>query len=284
MAAMAPLRIDGPPPSPRPYGLVTTPGTIVPQGDPHWAAGVLIDSYPDDLPEGHNPCAVGTMRVKAEGTDPPMPEFSSFTVVLPFTCSGIGIGNEAGADRARSRVREAFVAKEGWYVERELAFGITDADRPHFTLPGLASYPAGINTAVGPREALSLLENAIGDTAHDGVIHVDSGTFVAMAAWDLIDTDGNRAYTTRGTTVIIGDGYRPSSGLQPGTALTADESYAWATGPVRVIRDEVEVLGPTAQVLNRDDNSVTFRAERNYVAYWDTALLAGVRVDRSATP
>ena len=31
-------------------------------------------------------------------------------------------------------------------------------------------------------------------------------------------------------------------------------------------------------------NDLTFRVERNYVAYWDTALLAGVNVDRSTTP
>jgi hypothetical protein len=285
MAALAALRIDGPAPSARPYGLVNTPGTIVSQSDPHWAGGVVVDSYPDDLPESHNPCASGTMRVKAEGGDAPQPEFSSFTVVYPYSCSGIGLGNEAGAERARKIVRAAFVATETYQVERELAFGVTDTDRPHFTKPGLATYPAGaVNTAVGPREALSLLENAIGGTAHDGMIHVDSGTAIAMMAWNLIDTDGTRAYTPRGTTVIIGDGYRPASGLQPGSALTADESYAWATGPVRLTRDEVEVLGPTSQVLDTTTNRATFRAERNYVAYWDTALLAGVRVDRSATP
>src|SRR6186997_1915531 len=160
MAALAALRIDGPPPTARPYGIVTTPGTIVPEGDPHWRAGVVVDSYPTDLPESHNPCAAGTQRVKAEGTTPPAPEFSSFTVVYPFTCSGIGLGNEAGAERARQRVREAFIATEGWDVERELAFGISDTDRPHFTQPGLATFPAGApNTAVGPREAASLLEN-----------------------------------------------------------------------------------------------------------------------------
>lgn len=282
MAALAPLRIDGPPPSPRPYGIVTTPGTIVPEGDPHWRAGVVVDSYPTDLPESHNPCAVGTMRVKAEGTEPPMPEFSSFTVVLPFTCSGIGLGNEAGAERARNRVREAFVAREGWEVERELALGVSDPDRPHFTKAGQATFPTGApNTAVGPRASLGLLENAIGATAEGGWIHADPATFLAWAAWDLVETDGKRAYTVRGTPVIIGDGY---IGATPGSALTAGVAYAWATGPMRLIRDEVEILGPTAQVLDTTTNRATFRAERNYVAYWDTALLAGVRVDRSATP
>jgi len=282
MAALAPLRVDGPPPAPRPYGIVTTPGTIVPEGDPHWRAGVVVDSYPTDLPESHNPCAVGTMRVKAEGTTPPAPEFSSFTVVYPFTCSGIGLGNEAGAERARSRVREAFIATEGWDVERELAFGVSDTSRPHFTQPGLATFPAGgAGTAVGPVESLALLENAIGGTARAGLIHTDPATFMSWASVNLVDSDGTRAYTERGTTVIVGDGY---IGAVVGAALSADQGFGWATGPVRLIRDEVEVLGPTAQVLDMSTNMATFRAERNYVAYWDTALLAAVRVDRSATP
>jgi hypothetical protein len=283
MAALAALRIDGPPPTPRPYGIVNTPGTIVLEGDPHWRSGVVIDSYPTDLPESQNPCAVGTMRVKSEGTEPPMPEFSSFTVIVPFTCSGIGLGNEAGADRARSRVAEVFKAVEGYQVERELAFGVTDADRPHFTQPGLATFPAGgAGTAVGPIESVSLLENAIGETARQGMLHTDPATFVSWVAQNLVETDGTRAYTRRGTTVIVGDGY---IGAVIGAALSADQGFAFATGPVRLTRDDApEVLGPTAQVLDMTTYRATFRAERNYVAYWDTALLAAVRVDRSATP
>ena len=101
-------------------------------------------------------------------------------------------------------------------------------DRPHFTKAGQATYPAGApNTAVGPRAALGLLENAIGGTAREGLIHADPATFLSWAAWDLVETDGKRAYTVRGTTVIIGDGY---IGVTPGAALTAGVAYAWATG------------------------------------------------------
>src|SRR5262249_46305564 len=137
-----------------------------------------------DLPWSHNPCAVGTMRTKDEGSDPPFPEFSSFTVGFSFSCSGIGLGNEAGAQRARNRARAAFVAVEQYQVERELAFGDADVDRPHFTKPpdlsndwAGATFPAGAaGTAVGPREAASLLENAIGATARQGMIHLDPAT------------------------------------------------------------------------------------------------------------
>jgi hypothetical protein len=282
VSALAALRIDGPPPSPRPYGIVTTPGTIIDQNDPHWRAGVVIDSYPDDLPWGHNPCSVGTMRVKEEGGEPPQPEFSSFTVGESFSCSGMGLGNEAGAQRARRRVEAVFVAVEGFQVERELAFGDSDTSRPHFTAPGAQTFPAGnAATAVGPREAASLLENAIGETARQGMIHLDPATAIAWMAYHLIDTDGTRAYTPRGTPVIIGDGY---IGAVVGGALSADQGFAFATGPVRLTRDAVEVLGPTSQVLDTSTNRATFRAERNYVSYWDTALLAAVRVDRSTLP
>ena len=113
------------------------------------------------------------------------------------------------------------------------------------------------------------------------MIHLDPATAISWMAYDLIDTDGTRAYTPRGTPVIIGDGY---IGAVIGGALTADQGFAFATGPVRLTRDEVEVLGPTSQVLDTSTNRATFRAERNYVAYWDRALLAAVRVDRSTTP
>jgi hypothetical protein len=130
-------------------------------------------------------------------------------------------------------------------------------------------------------ESVALLENAIGGTGRAGLIHTDPATFVSWLSVNVVDTDGTRAYTERGTTVIVGDGY---IGAVVGAALSADQGFAFATGPLRLIRDEVEVLGPTAQVLDTVTNLATFRAERNYVAYWDTALLAAVRVDRSTTP
>lgn len=281
MAALAALRIDGPPPTPRPYGIVNTPGTIVQQDDPHWLAGVVVDPYPSDLPGLHAPCATGTMAVKEEGTTPDFPEFSSFTVVFPITCSGIGIGNEAGAERLRNRAREAFAATESYAVELELASGlISVADQPHFTDSDLQIL--GAAGGVGPVEGIALLENAIGGTARMGMIHTDPGTFMSWSSNQVVTTDGTRAYTYRGTPVIVGDGY---IGISPGATLAGtDHGYAYATGPVRLSRDEIEVIGLTRESLDMTTNQVTFRAERNYIAYWDKVLQVAVRIDRSATP
>lgn len=286
MAALAPLRVDGPPPTEAPYGLTTTPGTIVPQDDPHYLGGVAVDSYPDEVPLTHNPCAAGTSRVKDVGDDPPNPEFSSFTVYLPVDCSGLGVGDLAGAERLRNRAIETLRATETYGVELELAFAPVDvADRPHLTELTVAQYLNGGN-ATGPREALALLEDAIGLTARNGFIHTQPGTAVMWASYGLIMASGGTMKTIRGNTVIIGNGYlgaQPDAQGRDSNPLDDDTQWSFATGPVRVSRDEIFV--PTlAEVFDHVSNGLTFRAERNYVAYWDTALLRGVNFDRSATP
>ena len=95
--------------------------------------------------------------------------------------------------------------------------------------------------------------------------------------------DANRR---QGTTVIIGDGYigaQPDAQGRDADPLNDDQNWAFATGPVRVSRDEIFV--PTLrEVFDHVTNGVSFKVERNYVAYWDTALLKGVNVDRSTTP
>lgn len=279
MAALAPLRIDGPLPTAPDYGLVTTPGLIVDPGDDHALLGVRVDSYPDELPSQHDPCSEGTSREKDIGDDPPNPEFASFTVYLPVTCSGIGIGNEEGAERLRGRVLQAFQAVEGFGVEEEFSRGTANSDKPYLA----DGQGTAVHTAVGPREGLSVLEQAIGLTAREGVVHLDPATFVAMDAYGLFHDDGDRKMTNRGNLVIIGNGY---IGAQPGGAALAgtDNAYAFATGPVRLVRSEPVVHGPTREALDRDTNLITFRAERHYVAYWDTALQFAQRVDRSLSP
>ena len=133
--------------------------------------------------------------------------------MYPITCSGIGLGNEAGAERQRSCARVVFEATEGWDVERELAFADSDVDRPHFTGPGYTDLASG--AAVGPREGFALAENAIGNTARNGFIHVDPATFMAGVAFYLFEPQGGVMKTQRGTTVIIGDGYIGATPVLP---------------------------------------------------------------------
>jgi hypothetical protein len=278
MTAIAALRIDGPLPVAAPYGLTNTPGVLADELDEHWQAGVYVEGYPADLPLTHDPCSVGTLRVKEEGAPPPTGEFGSFTVYFPMTCSGLGLGNEEGAERMRNRARLALEATESYAVEKELAEAPSNTLRPHLTDAQL-QYPIGM-TAVSPMEALEALEQEIGRTARGGFIHADPATGTSWLALGGIAAEGATMRTKRGNTVIIGNGYIDSG---PGAAPEWRESWAYATGPVRVIRSE-PFVPDLRSALNRTTNVATFRAEREYVAYWDTALQAAVLIDRSLEP
>lgn len=277
--AIAALRIDGPLPVAAPYGLTTTPGILGAEEDGHWQAGVAVDSWPTDLPLTHDPCSVGTLRTKEEGTEPPLPEFGSFTVYYPMTCSGLGLGNAQGAERMRQRARMALEATESYAVERELAEAPSATDRPHLTDASL-QYPIGM-AAVSPRAAVEGLENAIGLTARQGMLHIDPASAISLAGHGVIEADGRTMRTKRGTTVIVGNGY---IGAGPGAAPTGRQSWIFATGPVRVLRSDEPFVPDLASALDRETNIATFRAEREYVVYWDTALQAGALADRSLEP
>lgn len=281
MPALAPLRVTGPPPVAPLYSLVGTPGTLVEQPDPHWAGGVTVDSYPTETPSRHFPCSSGSSRIKPVGGDPPGPEFPSFTVLLPVTCSGLGIGNTAGAELLRDRAREAFRARESFGVEQQLVFGDPDEPGdPHLADANLEK-PVG-NTAQSPREAVALLEKYIGLTAQQGFLHLDPATFASVPP-DYFITDGRTMRTKRGNTVIVGDGYIGAKPDDVDTELAEDHNWVFATGLVRATRDEI-AIAQLGEVFNEETNALTFRAERNYVVYWDTALQVGVHVDRSQTP
>jgi len=283
MPALAPLRVVGPPPKAPLYSLVSTPETLVEQSDPHWRGGVSVDSYPVETPVRHYPCSTGTARVKPEGEEPPTPEFPSFTVLIPITCSGMGIGDTTGAELLRRRVREAFVARESFGVEQQLILGDpAEAGDPHVADSDLVK-PNG-NTMVSPREAVAILEREIGETAQQGMLHIPPDIYAAMPA-DYFVVDGRTTRTKRGNTVIIGNGYIGATpdDYDPGN-LSADQGWVWATGLVRATRDPDVTVPLFPDVFNEETNQLTFRAERNYVVYWDTALQVGVPVDRSLTP
>lgn len=277
--AIAALRIDGPLPVAAPYGLTNTPGILGSEEDGHWQAGVAVESWPTDLPLTHDPCSTGTLRLKEEGTEPPLPEFGSFTVYYPMTCSGLGLGNAQGAEKMRQRARMALEATESYAVERELAEAPSETARPHLTDANL-QYPVGM-AAISPQAAVEALETAIGLTARQGMLHIDPATSIGLASRGVIEADGRTMRTKRGTTVIVGNGY---IGAGPGGAPTARTHWIFATGPVRVLRSETPFIPDLASALDRETNIATFRAEREYVVYWDTALQAAALANMALEP
>jgi len=279
------LPVDGPAPQPPRYGLLSA-ATIITGEDERWANGVEVWPFPPDSVLGHDPCgAGGSSLVKSTGGSVSKPQFAAFTAYLAATCNARGIATN---DDFRARAVAAFTAVEGAAAERQLASGTYVASPNRFlTDLNLTSPSGGVLSlaSTSPENALEQLENAIGSTQRAGVIHADPATVVAWDAKYLLadpPSTGPR-YTKRGTPVAIGDGYIGAHPIGHSAPATC-EGWAFATGPIAVRRSvDVTVYGDLTQNLDRVNNVITFRAERDLVVYWDGVLQAGVLVDRGKT-
>ncbi len=272
-----PFAIDGPLPVAPPYRLLDM-ATILGFEDPHWQNGVQVYPFPPDMPDATTPCLDGTFRDKEAGDGWPLPIFGPFTVYLPESCSSMSIRSQ---EEFKARAELVLAATESFPVERQLATGLYVPTNPYIGDANVTLLNGG-NAADG-QASLALLEDAIGRTGRQGMIHA---TPSIVSSWDatgytLID-QGGRLMTRRGTPVVVGDGYIDTK--PDGTPALGDgEAYAYATGPVQVMRSEVFMIPELiSEALDRETNLVTYRAERTFVVDWDTDLQAAVLVDWSA--
>lgn len=266
-----PVVIDDIVPVAPPHSLLQTPGVLQPDEDLHWINGVSVYPYPVDLPGVWDPCSTGTYRTKEEGSGVPLPSFAAFVVYLPITCSAISMGSPTDFSQ---RAEVAMDAVESFAVEQQLSQGIAIGTNPYFA-DAAADVLAG-GAAVSPAVGLSYLEDAIGATGKKGMIHATPGV---ISQWFEGERQDNPLTTVVGTSVVSGGGY---IGAFPSgeAAAAAGQAWAFATGPVQVRHSPVSVMD-IADVLDRSNNDVTFRAERYVLANWDTALQAAVLIDWS---
>lgn len=285
-----PWRIDGPLPQAPPHTLLQV-ARIVDDldsgGIPRWINGVQVYPYPSDLPGAWDACNHGT-QTKSDGTPVGLPEFGAFTVYLGETCSsygiwGAGLSDTEAQTRFNARVKAAFSATEAFAVEKEFMAGALMGLNPY-----LADGNGVINTtAVSVLQAFVTLENLIAATGKRGVIHCSPGAAVIARDHHLIPTPdvGNMndtLYTINGNAVVPGFGYVGVSRPAGSTAPNANQEYIYATGPIEVRRSETYIMpGTVKEALDRAANTITYRAEREYVVDWDTTLQAAVRADRS---
>lgn len=287
--ALAPLLgIDGPLPLAPRYNFFTVALDLddprvrqqlgMQQGD-RWQAGVNVLPRPTQTPFGWTPCSPGTMRVKEDGSQRDWITFLPFVAYIPDFCSGLGVGDW---DYFKGVVEDALTATESFAAEVQFAKGEPEGTNPSLNDNHTASL---LGTDVSPAEGLALLENAIGATAREGVIHATPATGTYWTKDYLIEPDGSVMRTVaHGTPVIIGNGY---IGTDPDLlpAPSGRKEYAFATGPVFAGRGPVrESNGPIGEYLDRQVNDVVYRAEREMLVGWDGALQVAVRIDRSVTP
>ncbi len=273
------VSIDGPLPVAPPRSLLNAPNVTIIEGNSRFGNGASVWPYPPGLPEAWAACNSGTFRLKDEGEPWEIPIFAAFSLYLPISCSSITAASAGFADRARL----AFQAKESYGVAHEFARGTAEPLNPHLTDLNATLLNSG--TIVTPDVGLSFLEDAIGATGTQGLIHLTPATAASMngsGGYGLDLTAGQLLTTANGTPVAIDGGY---IGAKPeavgGGAVAAGTAWAFATGPVQIYRNPNADLIPDdiSEAMDREDNFVTYRAERDYLVTWDTTLQAAVLID-----
>jgi hypothetical protein len=252
--------------------------TVIDSSDLRFGVGGVVWPYPPGLPLAWDPCSTGTFRTKTDGLDSgwDLPQFQPFTVYLPISCSSITAAAPGFADRAAL----ALAATESFGVARELARGAANPLNPFLDDANLTILNAG--TAVNPDRGLGLLEDAIGATGRGGVILTSPAVGAALngtGGYGVDTKSGSLVTTANGTPVALDGGFIGSSPSLH-AALNDGESWAFATGPIQIRRSpQIEIISTLKESTDRSDNTVTFRAERDYLVTWDTSLQAGVLID-----
>jgi hypothetical protein len=306
-------RVDGPPPIPPLYGLLPaaaapaagvrivtdvsgTPldgavaraleGLDLPHpGEERWINGVEVYPYPPDLGDVHDPCAPGSIATtKGFGSALPRPQFGAMTVWLAETCTASKIWSQ---DDFKARALLALTAVESAAVARELLTGTRIPVNPHLA-DGNGEFPNG-DAPTSVVNGLALLEDEIAETGRLGLIHCSPGLATLMRERFTVDNKTGVLRTINGNVIIPDAGYA-NAGVGPKghAAGAANQEWMYATGPIDVRRSEMFTLPDTVEeafdrglgATSGRTNSITYRAERYYLADWDTVLQAAVLIDR----
>lgn len=268
------LAIDGPLPVAPPHSLLNTGGVVVERDATRVLNGVNVFGYPTGCSSLWEPCSDGTFRTKTDVSEMLSPRFDSFVVYKPVTCSAIGLRDPGELSDRSEAALEATVSAG---VEKALAEGVDQSSNPFFGDASVDDLTGG--TAVSAGVALSMLEEAIGETCRMGLVHATPAVVAALQAFPVGAESDTRLITANGTPVVSGSGYQDID--TPYLDTPGDtEDWVFATGPVRVYLGPV-VTTTVKETLDRSDNTLTFRAERYVIAVWDTALQAAALVDWS---
>lgn len=269
------VRVDGPAPVARPYGLLQSPAVvIVEETDERWLGGVTAARY--ILARGDvtgDPCVLSSVApFSADRIPGPNDlDYAAFGVALGGQCAPAGMD---WADFKR-RLQVSLEASDGVVVESQFQYPANGFD------PSLAS-DATVITGGGLALAVANLEQKFADVHGSlGVLHISPKYAVMLAARGGVTLvqKGNGWVTVNGTPVVIGGGY---TGKAPNgqTANDSTHEYAYITGPVQVRRSSTQILpGAISEALDRDDNTVTAYAVRYYSLLWDSDAVYAAKAD-----
>lgn len=293
--------IDGPPPAPARYGLLQAAAALVPgvrfvSDDDRWLNGVKALPYPQHLGATHSPFDTSGSSIKEDGEGADEQKFFPFTAYVADKCSAYRLDDDAAY---QARIMTRFASVESPQVAHALLTGDgLPVGSPRLS-DGEGEFPVG-NTAVSLPQALGLLENEIARARRAGVIHMSPRAATLLAGTGhvfMLDPQGRNAqdviYTRMGTLVIPDQGYvdgatpAPSPGSHP--APSTNQEWLYASGPIELRRSDTYMNPPTlAEALDRglgatngEPNTITYRAERDYLISYDNLLQAAVLANYS---
>jgi hypothetical protein len=236
--------------------------------------GANVWMYPTGCSDLWEPCSDGTFRVKNDESTMLAPRFDSFVVYKSVTCSTFGMSDVEELARRAERVLDATLSAG---VEKALAAGVDGSSNPFFADANVVDVTPTPGTAVSPRIGVSALEEAIGGTCRQGLLHL---TPAVVAGLPAPLREGLTLATANGTPIASGMGYQ---GVSPSGDPDTTEDWVFATGGVQVYLGPVQMT-TVKESMDRSVNEVTFRAEKYVLAVWDgidndTLAAAAVLVD-----
>jgi hypothetical protein len=288
---MVSIRRTATPPSftPLKYGLlsVVEDATGDDLSDQHWRNGVQFQTqFCGPALSTASICVTGGADKPAiadglitRGADP-------FAVFAWLNCSPIGYS----PDEWRKLTVAALLNNESVAVEAVFATGVVAGGvvYPHLAAnaavsDGTTGQVVQLQTAAtvvtgGASndivEAVGRLEGAMaGCYGGVPVLHVPRAALAPMAAWGLLEVDGEQLHTPGGSLIAAGAGY---PGTAPdGTTPAAGTVWLYATGAVKLWRGPIETTGRNpAEWVGRARNDQVLVAERSYVLGWDCCHFA----------
>lgn len=269
--AVGRIRVDGTAPSAPLHNLLSAPGVL--QSGGRWDGGVNLWGFTTDVPSTWDACSSGTFREKDEGSQVGFESFDSFVIYVSQLCSTFGTATDLPGFARRADA--VLNATSSFAVEKALAQGVDGLQNKYLGDSDLVSLATNVSPVVG----LSYLENAIGATGRQGIIHLTP----AVAAQLDLDLSNNNAggplMTLSGNVIVIGGGY---IGTDPTDEPSPDTSHDWifATGPVQARVSKI-LSGPDeiSGMVDPETNEVIYRAEKLANVAWDGELQVGVLVD-----
>jgi hypothetical protein len=285
-ATNAHVPIDAPQASPPRLGLLAS--AVRPTGvDPRWVNGIEFapEACLDDdevwwtCPEGEGGDAPGDKP--SASNRPELVRYRPVELVAHDTCSALGY---TIADY-QARARRNLVATQSRKMEAELWSG-TAAIAANFPNAYLADAASAVDLGLFPLVyGLAALQEYLAATIPGrGMIHATVRTVTLWLSAGVIRREGTVLLDVMDNIVVPGTGYDGSGpGGEPAPA-SGDRAWAYATGLVHVLEDEIVATPSTiGEALDRTTNVVTMRAERTVAAFWDGCAHAAAEIDLCST-